>query len=125
MLFPSAIVHDFDVCRTSFCPDKVDPPRIIDAHAVLAHAIAFQCLQPVAWGGARMKSSVCAASSWASLRSAMEANDLDRRGCMPSHLNDWIMEPFCYAKRNIASESFKQGRGNTHKTERPQPRTLR
>ena len=57
-----------------------------------------------------MNSIVCAASSWASFRSAIEAKALKRLGYLPSynacvslHLNDWIMATEYYVLRNMAT----------------------
>jgi hypothetical protein len=42
------VVDDFDIRRSSVRPPEADPPLIIDADAVLAEAIALECLQSVA-----------------------------------------------------------------------------
>jgi hypothetical protein len=44
------VVVDYgDVKRIAVLPAEADSPLIVDANAVLASAISFQLLQPVAW----------------------------------------------------------------------------
>ena len=42
------VVHDLDAVSSVGLPDKTDPPLVVDADAVLAVAVGFQCLQLVA-----------------------------------------------------------------------------
>jgi hypothetical protein len=44
------VVHDFDVVRVTFAPAKTNAPLVVDAHAVLAAAIAVQQLESIARG---------------------------------------------------------------------------
>src|SRR6185312_7111256 len=42
------VVDDFDIGRTSFCPNEADAPLVVDPDAHLPVAIAMQGLQTVA-----------------------------------------------------------------------------
>jgi hypothetical protein len=42
------VIDDLDFVRISFPPGEADTPAIIDSYAVLASAIAFECLEPIA-----------------------------------------------------------------------------
>jgi hypothetical protein len=47
---PSVIIDNFHFIRVTIPPAKADAPSIIDLNAVLARAITFELLEPVAWG---------------------------------------------------------------------------
>src|SRR5579863_4938620 len=44
----SVMVNDLDVLGSRRCPAKADAPLIVDANAVLALPVAFQCFKPIA-----------------------------------------------------------------------------
>jgi len=48
------VIHDFHVQRIFSLPTEANPPLVIDADAVLAHAITLQRFQSVAGWGAQV-----------------------------------------------------------------------
>jgi hypothetical protein len=48
------VVDDLDVLRPGRGPPETDPPLVINADAVLASTVTFECLQPVAWWNAKV-----------------------------------------------------------------------
>src|SRR5262245_13764699 len=42
------VIDDLDVLRATRCPYETHPELVVDADAVLAGAVAFQCFQPIA-----------------------------------------------------------------------------
>jgi hypothetical protein len=44
----SVVIHDFNALDVPVAPEEAYAPLVVDANAVLADAIAFQCLKPVA-----------------------------------------------------------------------------
>ena len=48
MFVVSVVIDDLDVMRIAVVPAETDAPLVVDADAVLAIAVSFQCLQAVA-----------------------------------------------------------------------------
>ena len=97
MSFSSVVIHDLDVFGTRRCPAEADAELIVDADAVLARALAPECLKAVAG----RNPEVFQAAGDLSCRSLRRATDCDvhespyppapREGSVSASLNETIM----------------------------------
>ena len=66
------VIDDLDIEHVAILPSEADAPLLVDADAVLAGAVALECLERVRWGNHQI----------AQIRSAIEVLQLRARAAL-------------------------------------------